>query len=485
MKAAWWGEQREGPGGERVERGPGEGLEEGLRTCLLSGQSPANLPMGETGQAGHSHHRAQGEGATCGWAAQLLHIISHLPMLPSLWTASRLPPSSGISVLPPWVNLYLAARDIVASWKTLDGATGRTTFDYVIDASGRAGILSTQYLKNCKLNNSLKNVARWAYWEGDGIGKHSPGATREGSPFFEAFSVGHVIDQEISNKKAELCSAADPSVTEGLLGHYLTELKLAPRILDPIADGKLIASKNGAATVRSASDYSYLGLSYAGAFIGPYFSSGIRLTLSIGLSAAATINASIKDDIFETDTAEWHTAKVGTGYMHFLFVVWSAYQQIRSQSVPVLSDADEDNFDCAFAHFRPVIRDNADVGKDMSESELQVTIEFCMQGYVESPNPEERAVVKACVGDLKLEEAVKALYGNLSAVKNASVKWRGWQWNAIMEGLDEREKRIAVGMTARKVMRSEDTEHIDNFIKDELNGYRIKLVQGSLGLEQA
>ncbi|EIW74123.1 hypothetical protein CONPUDRAFT_78276 [Coniophora puteana RWD-64-598 SS2] len=328
------------------------------------------------------------------------------------------------------------ARDIVASWKTLDGATGRTTFDYLIDASGRAGILSTQYLKSRKLNNSLKNVARWAYWEGDGIEKHSPGATRE---------VGHVIEQEISNKKAELCSAADPSVTEDLLGHYLTELKLAPRIQDPIADDKLIASKNGAATVRSASGYSYLGSSYASAFIGPYFSSGIHLALSSGLSAAATISALIKGNIFETDAAEWHTVKVGTGYMRFLYVVWSAYRQIRSQSVPVLSDSDEDNFDCAFAHFRPVIRDNADVGKDMSESELQVTIEFCMQAYVEPPNPEERVAVKARVGDLKLEEAVKALDGNLSAVQ-------------------------------RHQQRPE---------REELNGYRIKLVQGSLGLEQA
>ncbi|EIW75856.1 FAD/NAD(P)-binding domain-containing protein [Coniophora puteana RWD-64-598 SS2] len=421
------------------------------------------------------------------------------------------------------------ARPIAASWKTRDGATGRIAFDYVVDASGRAGILSTQYLKNRKLNNSLKNVACWAYWEGDGIGKYSPGTTREGSPFFEALSdesgwcwfiplhdgttsVGLVIDQEISNKKkAELRAAADPSIPEGLLGHYLTELKLAPRILELIADGKLIASKDGAATVRSASDYSYSGSSYAGpgyrivgdagAFIDPYFSSGVHLALSSGLSAAATISASIKGDVSETDAAEWHTAKVGTGYTRFLFVVWSAYRQIRSQSVPVLSDVDEDNFDRAFAHFRPVIQGNADVGKDMSESELQATIEFCTQAYVEPSSPEERAAVKARVGDLKIEEAVKALDGNLSAVKNASAKHVNGinssmngngsangvvgNGNADMEGLDEREKRIAVGMTARKVMRSEDIEHIDNFIKDELNGYRIKLIKGSLSLEKA
>ena len=62
--------------------------------------------------------------------------------------------------------------------------TGRITFDYVVDASGRAGILSTQYLKNRRFNQGLKNVASWGYWEG--CGTYSPGTYKENSPFFEA-----------------------------------------------------------------------------------------------------------------------------------------------------------------------------------------------------------------------------------------------------------------------------------------------------------
>ena len=37
----------------------------------------------------------------------------------------------------------------------------------------------------------------------------------------------------------------------------------------------------------------------------------------------------------------------------FLVVVLSAYKQIRAQSENVLVDIDEDNFDKAFAFFRP------------------------------------------------------------------------------------------------------------------------------------
>lgn len=71
-----------------------------------------------------------------------------------------------------------------ALWKNKQGETGRITFDYVIDASGRAGILSVKYLHSRQFNQDLKNVAVWGYWKG--AGKYLPGSTREGSPLFEA-----------------------------------------------------------------------------------------------------------------------------------------------------------------------------------------------------------------------------------------------------------------------------------------------------------
>lgn len=37
----------------------------------------------------------------------------------------------------------------------------------------------------------------------------------------------------------------------------------------------------------------------------------------------------------------------------FLFVVLGAYRQMRQQDQPILSDVNEDNFDGAFAMFKP------------------------------------------------------------------------------------------------------------------------------------
>lgn len=74
---------------------------------------------------------------------------------------------------------------VSAIWtKKSDGSTGTIKFDYIIDATGRAGLLSTKYLKNRHYNKTLKNVANWAYYEGAGL--YGSGTKRANAPFFEA-----------------------------------------------------------------------------------------------------------------------------------------------------------------------------------------------------------------------------------------------------------------------------------------------------------
>ena len=50
------------------------------------------------------------------------------------------------------------------------------------------------------------------------------------------------------------------------------------------------------------------------AFIDPLFSSGVHLAMTGGLSAAASIAASIRGDCPESHAAEWHTQRVGISY---------------------------------------------------------------------------------------------------------------------------------------------------------------------------
>ena len=77
-------------------------------------------------------------------------------------------------------------RPVSAIWsKEQDGTKGSIGFDYLVDASGRAGLLN-RYTKSRTYNKGLKNVASWAYWNNAGI--YESGTSRENSPFLEALA---------------------------------------------------------------------------------------------------------------------------------------------------------------------------------------------------------------------------------------------------------------------------------------------------------
>lgn len=273
--------------------------------------------------------------------------------------------SAGIHV-PEGYKVANLGRPTSAVWKKKDGTTGTIKFDYLVDASGRQGLVSTKYMKNRSFNQGLKNVASWAYWKN--TDRYAMGTARDNQPFFEALtdasgwawciplhngtmSVGTVMRQDLSIQKKKALES--PSGVE----FYKESLKLTPNVLRIIGQGEICTE------VKHASDWSYSAPEYAspyvriagdaGCFIDPYFSSGVHLAIASGLSAAMTICAARDGTVNEIDAAKWHSTKVAEGYTRFLLVVMSAMKQIRGGDEPVLSDWDDDGFDAAFDAFRP------------------------------------------------------------------------------------------------------------------------------------
>jgi flavine halogenase len=82
--------------------------------------------------------------------------------------------------------IFDSGRPVAAKWKaqTADEDDGVIHFDYLVDASGRNGIMSVKYLKNRCFSQSLKNVAVWGYWTG--ANSYMPGTSRHNAPWFEA-----------------------------------------------------------------------------------------------------------------------------------------------------------------------------------------------------------------------------------------------------------------------------------------------------------
>ncbi|KAI1099511.1 FAD/NAD(P)-binding domain-containing protein [Jackrogersella minutella] len=381
-------------------------------------------------------------------------------------------------------------RPVSATWTRKDGSSGVISFEYLVDASGRQGLLSTKYLKNRKYNQGLKNVANWGYWNGGSV--YGPGTYKEGSPYFEALndasgwcwfiplhngthSVGIVQNQEKATAKKR---AADSHSTKEF---YMESLNLVPGIKGLLSNGELISE------IRSASDWSYSASSYAlpyariagdaGSFIDPFFSSGVHLAFLGGLSAAVTIAAAIRGDCDEATAASWHTKRISESYTRFLLIVLSSTKQIQNHNVPVLHDFDEESFERAFDLFRPVIQGTVDTDPDanvkgeLTQAEISKTVEFCFRSFADVPSEQKDSLIQK-LKDLGLE-------GSIDDEKSTRAI------ADIQKTLTPEESRILDILRARRMVRGEDSINLVNFTLDAIDGLAPNMKRGELGLVKA
>ncbi|KZT05768.1 FAD/NAD(P)-binding domain-containing protein [Laetiporus sulphureus 93-53] len=376
------------------------------------------------------------------------------------------------------------SRPVAAHWRTKRGETGVSTFDWLIDASGRAGIMSTKYLDNRVMRESLRNVAVWGYWKD--VQKKHVGTERENAPWFEALteetgwawtiplhdgttSIGVVAHKDVSNAKKSQVKDDGEKLT--LEEHYLDQLQYLPGVKELIADkGQLIPN-----STRNASDYSYFTSRCSGDhfrtvgdaanFVDPFFSSGVHIAMTGALSAALTICSSNKGEVTEEFAQQWHDEKVGMAHTRFLFVVLSAYQQMHLQKNFILTNVNEDNFDSAFDMFRPVIYGLADSSAKLTDAKVQSMMDFfqsCLDPNVDTENM----------------RAVRKRYGaDLVSIESPVL---GPQRIETLTGSDKEGERVMKKLDALKVF-NDDNDPM-NMARHPLLGYAAHMEKGQLGL---
>ncbi|KAI9150536.1 Flavine halogenase aclH [Paramyrothecium foliicola] len=369
-------------------------------------------------------------------------------------------------------------RPVSATWDSKQGTSGTISFKYLVDASGRKGLLSTKYLKNRTFNPNLRNVADWGYWKGSAT--FAPGTKMEGAPYFEALtdasgwcwyiplhdgttSVGIVQDMtKAALRKQEL----DPTSTKQF---YLHSLGLAPRV------SALLSKAELGEQIKSASDYSYHASTYsmpyaricgdAGCFIDPLFSSGVHIAVAGGLAAAVTIAASMKGQCSETAAASWHSKKVAESYMRFFLVVSTGTKQIRSQDEPILRESGETGYNRAFDIFKPVIQgaSDAQAAGTLTREDIHKTVEYCFNALMHiSPNDhlieKLRVVHKLDTDSPSKAKAIEKLERDLTIEESQELK-------------------DIIGFV-------EDMFTIDHFALNAIDGLLPNTDRGKLGLEK-
>jgi hypothetical protein len=184
----------------------------------------------------------------------------------------------------------------------------------------------------------------------------------------------------------------------------------------------------------------------------------------------------------------------------------SAYMQIRnSQSADVLSDIDEDNFDRAFSFLRPgwrsalciiipidassVIQGASDMGKLLSQTELQKSLDFCVNLFnPTTPEQHDRVAGKPEISQSLLDVAAplvdptvleKALHVEHKPSSPPSSTLRLSKRDRSASEVAET-RMVLHKINARRVVHAEYA--INNLESEPIAGHVVRLEKGCLGL---
>jgi flavin-dependent dehydrogenase len=281
---------------------------------------------------------------------------------------------------------FEGARPVALSWTQPDGQTGQLEFDYLVDASGLAGIMASKYLKNRDYQENFANVAVGRYYRNylpykeDEPGAFFMEALSDGSgwvwyiPLHDGtVSVGVVIHRDVlARMKQDSGGDVDRA--------FDAALELCPDVK------RLLAPASPTTETHVWQDYSYVASRFSGpnfrlvgdaaGFIDPLFSSGVHLAFLGALSAAATLCSSLKGEVEEQQAGAFHDLCVRRAYTRFVLAVSGVYAQIRNQKEVVLHGVSNEDIQLAFNLIQPVVSGEADssrteVPKDVLEQAVK------------------------------------------------------------------------------------------------------------------
>jgi flavin-dependent dehydrogenase len=274
-----------------------------------------------------------------------------------------------------------------AQWEQVAGGqeSGEISFDYLVDASGRAGIMATHYLKNRHFHESFQNVALWGYWEDAERASFAPeGAVLNGAvpdgwlwgiPLHDGrTSVGYVLHKTVFKEKRQH--------SESLEQIYFDAIAACPVIADLVRHGKLVSK------VKTEQDYSYMATSLTGpgyflvgdaaCFIDPLLSTGVHLATHAAMLCAASIASILRGEVTEQKAMMFFEKSYRLAYLRLMIIISGLYAQYNGKEsyfwqAQLLTHHDYDDSSAlneAFLFVVSGIEDLMDAGKGIRELNL-------------------------------------------------------------------------------------------------------------------
>jgi flavin-dependent dehydrogenase len=231
-------------------------------------------------------------------------------------------------------------RARAASWARTgdDAAAGEIQFDYLIDASGRAGIMSTRYNKDRTFHSAFQNVGVWGYWRGAQTLEFAPpgaianGTVPEGWLWAIPLHDGTMSVGLVTHKTAFKTRRAESPTLEDL---YLRAIADCPLIAGMVRGAQLVSP------IKTEQDYSYIAGRFTGpgyfvvgdaaCFIDPLLSTGVHLATHAAMTCAASVASVLRGEVSEEEAVTFFERSYRRAYLRLLVIVSGLYQQYNGK----------------------------------------------------------------------------------------------------------------------------------------------------------
>ncbi|SLM49939.1 CrpH [Nitrospira japonica] len=246
--------------------------------------------------------------------------------------------SQGVSVLEGHEVKQLDlvdGRPVAAPAVDSEGNRVRLTFDFLVDATGRSGLMATGYLRNRYYHKAFMNVATWGYWRKAKRLSVGP----QGAIATCSIPIGWIwaiplhdgqLSVDVVMHKSKFKPLRQHLSLEGVYRHALAYSEL---IQDLISGGELQLP------LRAETDYSYTAEEFAGpgyylvgdaaCILDPLLSTGVHMATFSGLLTAASLSSAISGDVPASDATQFYSASYRRAYLRMMVVVASFYQTHR------------------------------------------------------------------------------------------------------------------------------------------------------------
>ncbi len=302
-------------------------------------------------------------------------------------------------------------------------------FDYLVDASGRAGIMANRYLRNRTYHDAFKNVAVWGYWKNTNrLPEPKEGAIATVSiphgwiwaiPLHDGtMSVGVVMHKDSFKKKHG---------RQELEEIYRETLAESPTVSALVAPGQRISE------LKVETDYSYASNEFAGpgyflvgdaaCFLDPLLSTGVHLAMLSAMLTAVSITATLRNDVAPQEATEFYENSFRCAYMRLLVFLTAFYHQYDGKESIfwvarrlTTHDVPENNIKLAFTTLMSGVEDLLDVREGAEAVTRDLVLQEMSQRVAENLRIRQDKAAMTAVYDSRLKQDNASFFGKVEGL---------------------------------------------------------------------